>query len=106
MNFLARLFGRSPDSAVIAKERLQLVLAHDRTHISPETLGILKDEIITVISKHIEIDRANVEVSVSRSPQGSRLVANIPVLSNRTRRARSASESAPATRAPQPRKAR
>ena len=80
MEFINRLFGRSPDSAHVAKERLQLVLAHDRTSISPETLNILKDEIISVISKHVEIDRAHVEVSISRSPQGNRLVADIPVV--------------------------
>lgn len=78
-----RLLGRSPDSAHIAKERLQLILANDRTHISPETLNILKDEIINVISKHVEIDSAHVEVTVSRSQTGSRLVADIPVRSTR-----------------------
>ncbi|MBI4789909.1 MAG: cell division topological specificity factor MinE [Chloroflexi bacterium] len=80
MSFINRLFGRSPDSAHVAKERLQLVLAHDRTSISPETLDLLKDEIISVISKHIEIDRAHVEVSISRGAQGNRLVADIPVV--------------------------
>jgi cell division topological specificity factor len=78
-----RLFGRSPESAQIAKERLQLVLANDRTHISPETLEKLKDEIINVISKHIDIDRSNVEVVVTRSAHGNRLVADIPVLGAR-----------------------
>ncbi len=80
MDFFKRLFGNSTDSAQIAKERLQLVLAHDRTSISPETLEKLKDEIITVISKHVEIDRAHVDVTVTRSPHGNRLVADIPVL--------------------------
>ncbi len=83
MDFLNRLFGRSTDSARIAKERLQLVLAHDRTSISPETLQKLKDEIITVISRHIEIDRAHVDVTMSRSPRGNRLVADIPLLNTR-----------------------
>ena len=49
MDFLARVFGHSPRSANVAKERLQLVLAHDRTNISAETLAALKDEIISVI---------------------------------------------------------
>ncbi len=80
MDFLKRLFGHSPESAQVAKERLQLVLAHDRTSISPETLERLKDEIIAVISRHVEIDRAHVDVSISRSPRGNRLVADIPML--------------------------
>ncbi len=83
MDFMNRLFRRSPDSARVAKERLQLILANDRTHISPETLNVLKDEIIAVISKYIEIDCTHVEVTVSRSQTGSRLVADIPVRSTR-----------------------
>lgn len=79
MSFLAQWFGHSPSSARIAKERLQLVLAHDRAFISPEKLRVLKDEIIDVISKHIAIDRARVEFTVSRGPDGNRLVADIPV---------------------------
>ncbi len=88
MEFLKRLFGHSPDSAQVAKERLQLVLAHDRTSITPETLQKLKDEIITVISRHVEIDRAHVDVTISRSPRGNRLVADIPMLSARGARKR------------------
>jgi cell division topological specificity factor len=100
MNFIDRLLGRSPETAKTAKERLQLVLAHDRTHISPDTLVVLKDEIIAVISKHVEIDRANVEVSVSRGPQGNRLVADIPVLGVRGKsRSRPSSDPAPAGQA-------
>ncbi len=83
MNFLDRILGRSPKSADAAKERLQLVLAHDRSDISPETLEILKDEIVNVISKHVEIDLEQVEVTVSRSGAIHRLVANIPVLNTR-----------------------
>jgi cell division topological specificity factor len=83
MDFLARVFGHSPRSANVAKERLQLVLAHDRTNISAETLAALKDEIIAIISRHIEIDRENVEVSFARTDRTQRLVANIPLASSR-----------------------
>jgi len=85
MGFLTRLFNRPPDkdSADVAKQRLQLVLAQDRTHISPETLNVLKDEIITVISKHVEIDRGNVQVSMMHTNHGEQLIANIPVVSAR-----------------------
>jgi cell division topological specificity factor len=82
MGFLSRIFNRPPDidSADVAKQRLQLVLAQDRTNISPETLTLLKDEMIAVISKHVEIDRANVEVSMTHSNRGEHLIANIPVI--------------------------
>lgn len=87
MSFFDRIFGRSSHSADTAKERLQLVLAHDRSDISPETLELLKDEIVNVISKHVEIDLEQVEVTVSRSGTIHRLVANIPVLNTRPPRA-------------------
>jgi cell division topological specificity factor len=80
MSFITKLLGRSDDSANVAKQRLQLMLASDRTDIPPETLDLLKDEIIAAISKHVTIDRENVEVTVTRTAERSRLVADIPVL--------------------------
>jgi cell division topological specificity factor len=80
MDLFARIFNRSSGSADIAKQRLQLVLTQDRTNISPETLNLLKDEIVAVISKHIEIDAENVEVNITGDASGHRLTANIPVL--------------------------
>jgi cell division topological specificity factor len=66
-------------SGDVAKERLRLVLAHDRTSISPALLDTLKDEIIAVISRHISIDAADVEVMISQNDRESRLVADIPL---------------------------
>ncbi len=87
MTFFGRLLGRRYESpsGKVAKERLRLVLAHDRTSISPVLLDTLKDEIIAVISDHISIDADGVQVTVSQSGRESRLVADIP-LSNRRRR--------------------
>jgi cell division topological specificity factor len=87
MGFLDRILGRPSPSAEVAKERLQFVLAHDRSDIAPQTLNVLKDEIITVISKHVEVDREHVEVSITRVGNASRLVANIPVIEPRVPRA-------------------
>ncbi|HET7091438.1 MAG TPA: cell division topological specificity factor MinE [Anaerolineae bacterium] len=80
MNLLSRLRGqRPPTSREIAKQRLQLVLVHDRSRISPGMLEMLKDEIIAVISKHIEIDEAGVQVTFSQNDRESRLMADIPL---------------------------
>jgi cell division topological specificity factor len=100
MNFLSRLLGRPPEgeSAQVAKQRLQLVLAQDRLNISTETLNVLKDEMIEVISRHIEIDQANVQVSMTSTTQGTCLIANIPVI-----RARSPAPAESAKRARAPR---
>ena len=87
MRILDRLFGqRKPSSRDIAKERLQLVLAYDRIKVSPELLDILKNELITVISKHVEIDREGVEVTFSQGKRRNRLIADIPLLGARGQR--------------------
>ena len=87
MDVFERIFGRS-NSASAAKKRLQLVLTQDRTNISPETLNVLKDEIVAAISKYVEIDSANVEVTIANDEEGHHLTANIPVVSTRKFRAR------------------
>lgn len=80
MDFLARLLGReSPGSKNIAKERLRLVLIHDRADISPQLLQLLKNEIVEVISKYMEIDDKGLEVSLEHVDKQVALVANIPI---------------------------
>jgi len=87
MRFFECLMGRrrEPSSKEIAKERLRLVLAHDRTSISPALLETLKDEIITVISRHVAIDAESVQVTFSQHARESRLVADIPLSTQRGR---------------------
>ncbi|HIP96123.1 MAG: cell division topological specificity factor MinE [Chloroflexi bacterium] len=87
MSIWDKLLGRrEPTSREVARERLQLVLVHDRAKISPQLLQTLKDEIIAVISRHVDIDREGVEVTFTRSRRQSRLVANIPLQGSRQRR--------------------
>ncbi len=81
MGFMRRLTGRDKASSrEVAKQRLQLVLVHDRANIAPGLLETIKDEIINVISRHIEIDRDAVEVSFAQHGSESRLVADIPLV--------------------------
>lgn len=81
MGFLDRIFGhKQPSSRDIAKERLQLVLVQDRIKISPAMLDKMKDELITVISRYVEIEPEGVQVTFTQSRYQSRLVADIPVL--------------------------
>lgn len=79
LEFITKLFGKDNGSKNIAKERLRLVLVHDRTSISPQLLETLKTELIQVISKHMEIDESTLEVSLDSSGNTVALVANIPV---------------------------
>jgi cell division topological specificity factor len=77
---MAWLFGRKK-SANSAKERLQLVLIHDRTDLTPEALESLKDELIETISRYIDIDPTAVEINLAQEGRAQRLVADIPLRS-------------------------
>ncbi len=76
LNFL---LGRETKSANQAKERLQLVLVHDRTNLNSSTLEEMKDEIIEVISQHIDIDTQGVSIEINKDGRQQRLVADIPI---------------------------
>jgi cell division topological specificity factor len=68
--------GASP--AAQAKERLQIVMAHERIgRDGPDFLPILQQELLTVISKYVDIDRNKVEVKLDRSSDVSTLEVNI-----------------------------
>ncbi|MEI6289315.1 MAG: cell division topological specificity factor MinE [Chloroflexota bacterium] len=77
MDFLDLITGKK--SAKNAKERLQLVLIHDRTDLNPAALEALKDEIIAAISRHIDIDPSSVRINVEHEGRSQRLVADIPL---------------------------
>ncbi len=73
-------------SAQSAKERLQLVLIHDRTDLTPAELTAMKDEILQVISRHVDIDSEAVQIAVEHDGRSQRLVADIPLRSVTRRR--------------------
>ena len=91
MGFFDRLFGRK-NSAGDAKERLQFVLIHDRTDLTPAELDSLKDDLIATISRHVEIDPQAVQIGVEHDGRSQRLVADIPIKSSSRRRARKAAK--------------
>jgi len=74
-------------SASHAKERLQLVLIHDRTDLTSSELEAMRDEILQVISRHVDVDSERVRVSVEHDGRTQRLVADIPLRSVTRRRA-------------------
>lgn len=84
MSIINRLLGRKQeDSRQVAKNRLQLVLVQDRVNLPPEKMSELKDELIKIISKYVEIDRDGIDISLSKDGRHSRLTADIPVLGMR-----------------------
>jgi len=79
MSFFQKMGLTSPKSARSAKDRLQLVLIHDRAGLSPGKLEALKDDIIRVLSRHIDIDTEAVNISLTDDRDQQRLVADIPL---------------------------
>ncbi|AFS78994.1 cell division topological specificity factor MinE [Gottschalkia acidurici 9a] len=86
MDFL-KIFGRSEKkSKNVAKERLKLVLIHDRANLSPNFLEMIKGDIIRVISDYMVIDEEGLDIKLTRTRNDndntpiSALVANIPIL--------------------------
>ena len=85
-SFLDRVTGKNrTSSANKAKERLHLVLIHDRTDLSPEDLRSLKDRLIDVISDYVQIDAGHTEIQIETDGREQTLIANIPLKSPRTR---------------------
>ncbi len=72
---------KGQDSKNVAKERLRLVLIHDRSEVSSELLELLKEEIIEVISKYMEIDKGSSRIDLHNSEGAAVLEANLSIKS-------------------------
>ncbi len=83
------MFGKK-NSAGNAKERLQLVLIHDRTDLTPAELDSLKDDLIATISRHVEVDAQAVQIGFEHDGRSQRLIADIPIKSSARRKSRKA----------------
>ena len=76
---LLNLFRRR-DSAPVARERLQVLLAHERAFIGKsDLLAILQEEIIAVIAKHVTIERERVQIKMDRGDPLSTLEIDVEV---------------------------
>ena len=87
---LLKVFSNKATPKEVAKDRLKLILIHDRGDLAPETLEKIRREILEVISKYIEIDVNDVEITLNKSidieGEGSpALIANIPIKNIRGR---------------------
>lgn len=65
-------------SGSVARERLQLILAHERSETSrPDLVITLREEILAVIAKHIEVERDKVQITLERGEGVSTLGVDI-----------------------------
>lgn len=84
---LFKVFGKNKTkSKNVAKERLKLVLVHDRSDLSPKFLEMIKGDIIRVVKEYAEIDQDGLDIKFTRMKRDydntpvSALVANIPII--------------------------
>jgi len=77
-SFMDKLLNRS-SSAESARQRLQLVLIHDRANLPPGQIELMKDELIRVISKYVDIDRNKAEIALENEGREQRLTMIIPI---------------------------
>lgn len=85
MDFLKIFTKKQEKSKNVAKERLKLVLVHDRSDLSPQLLEDIRKDIMDVISKYVEIDEGELDIKLTKMKKDgensptSALVANIPI---------------------------
>lgn len=73
------LQSRAEGSSDIAKERLRLVLVHNRVSLNSEQMVALRQEIVTVLSRYFEIDQDSLQLDVRRGERANQLVTTISV---------------------------
>ena len=84
MSFFS-FFSKKEKSGQIAKNRLQLLLVHDRMKLAPESLEALKHDLLKAISTYLEIDEGELNVELgttTETPDGKEtpaLMLNLPV---------------------------
>ncbi len=81
---LSKLFSKKRQTKDVAKDRLKLVLIHDRANCSTHVLEMLKNDILKVISNYMEIDDEELDIQITKTDEQDNdgspmLYANIPI---------------------------
>ena len=78
LNVIRKFLGDRP-SGTVARERMQFVLLHDRLDMTPKTMNALKNEILEVLSRYVELDTDSIQVNVERSNDYTALISNVHI---------------------------
>lgn len=70
---------KKPTPGELAKERLKVVLVQDRIKVNPELLELIKADLLTAISRRLEIDEQHVQINMAREDRWDRLYADVPI---------------------------
>jgi cell division topological specificity factor len=62
-----------------AKSRLKLIIAHDRASINPDIMEAMREEILDVVARYVEVNREEMEFSLSNDQRMTSLTANLPI---------------------------
>ncbi|MDM9646620.1 MULTISPECIES: cell division topological specificity factor MinE [unclassified Rhizobium] len=81
-----RLFGKQR-TAPAARERLQVLLAHERSSTGSDLISVLREEILAVIAKHVQVDSDRVHVKMDRDEHMSILEIDVEIPLNAARAA-------------------
>jgi cell division topological specificity factor len=80
MNWTTRLFRRRGGSAPVARERLQILLAHERSVVGQSNLiTVLREEILAAISRHVAVEPDKVQVKMDRGAAISTLEIEVEI---------------------------
>lgn len=77
--FEFRIGRKKPTPGELAKERLKVVLVHDRLKVNPEVLELIKAEVLSVISRRLEVDEDQMQIALAREAGSDKLQANVPI---------------------------
>ena len=79
--FLEMIFpwNNNANSRNHAKSRLKLIIAHDRASINPDMLEAMREEILDVVARYVEVNREEMQFSLSNDQRMTSLTANLPI---------------------------